>query len=791
MIALPASAQSFMRMASGPAGAIIQSVSTEEAIYAIVIQADATYALQSWNGVVWSDPLAIEILPKHGSNPEGEFTVTGFSYMSGDFFISGNYLINTSGLDGNLIVHFDGVNWKDISSDAIRQSKELSHLIVYNDSIYVLGKFRSSENANLFVWNQTEWLSRGTLLTKNEQTDRINDAIVWKNRLYVSGEFSKTGHDTKYSLAEYSNGRWSASALPPFIGQTHQFALWKGNLLLTGSPNSGSDLVKFNDGSGWSTLDAGLSDFKMLVPGTIAAAGDILLMTGEFERINTGSRTKLLYYRNGSWKSGDWSLTADHLQALAFEQDLYLMGSWTFRDIVHAGKFLPGHSVLAGRVFLDLNGNCSKESMEQFLPFTRLVLQPGNVSIYTDVEGYFEVPVPSGDHSIESDEDGIYVSCQPSIEFKVQAGDRIFEPAIGLKPNLNGVDLSVDFVSQSGWSIPQLGGTIWKFCVENRGFKRSGGEKFELSLPDWMSATDFSILPQEVDGKFIWELGALEHDSILCITCKVGSGGGRLGEKGAMTYRILGEGGSDVDPSNNSGSILFEATEQPEPINKQLAEGVIITDVSDLHYHIGVQNIVGRNVNRLMIRDTLDADLYITGIHEYASFPSDLKVDYLPMNNGNYRYILTWHSKADYVMVDSATDDQASREFVQFRVALADGFLEGGTRICNQAEVFLGNSEPLYTNEVCNVVSGVGFRPVFDGEHLPVRLYPIPAEEILNLKNLGTKPLEVRILDLTGRAVMRPVHLAVGQTESIQLKLRSGLYLVQVPGYGSIKLMVD
>lgn len=781
--------QTFLRMGEGPAGKVISRYSEGNTLHVVVALTNGDYALQRWEGQSWSEPEHIDILPKHGSNPDGEFTVTDMAVVSGAVYICGNYLINTSGLDGNIAVRGRGGNWDDISSEAIRQSKELLEIVVHRDSVHLLGKFRSSENTNMFLWDGNTWTKRGGLITRNDQTDRINDAIVWKGKLLVSGEFSKPGHDTKYSLAEFSDGNWTPAALPPFIGQTYQFADWDGKLILTGKPNSGSDFVKYNSGNGWSTLDEGLADIRMLSIESISASGDILILSGQFEKISTGLQSRFMYYVNGSWNFGEWPITAGSLKCSKVDGKLCMLGDYTYMDIQNAGFFMPDYSVLSGRLYLDLDANCAKDPLDAPLPYTKLILTPGDVPIYTDRYGYFEIPVSVGTYTLRTDVDPIYKSCMEPLQLTIDKAERLHAGNIGLKPELQSVDVQVDLIGNNGWQVPVTGSTILKLCLKNRGFKESNGGKLELTLPDWMDASEFTLTPIVQDGKYVWDIGNLKHDSSLCITCKVGSGNARRGERGDISFAYTANGTSDVDPSNNAGTILFEASDVPGPINKQLAERVIPESAENLHYHIGVQNIVGREVNRLQIRDTLDADLYITGIHEYASFPSDLKVDYLPWANGNYRYILTWNSKPGYDLADSGSNQEASKVFVQFRVQLAEGYLDGGTVVCNQAEVFLGNSEPLYTNEVCNTVSGLGFGNA-DFNELPLRIYPVPVGEILNLENRSTESIEFLIKDITGREVISRRQVVAGEMISLHIRLKAGIYFVEIPGYGAQKLTV-
>lgn len=791
LLSIFASAQSLYQVGDHDMDHVVASDRQGNTLYVVSVDADRDYRVMSWDGLNWTDLGEVSSLPLHGSNPDGEFRLTDIKVMGQEIFVCGNYIINTSGTDANVVAHFDGNSWSDISNNIIRNSEELTELVVLNSAVHVIGKFRVGTPYNVLKWNGTSWDDQGDLLLKDHNSDFISDVDVIDGKLQAAGKFTKAGLTSTYTTAVLTNGTWSPAEVPGYVTEAYLMTEWNGDMVLAGKANISGDHVKVLRQSGWENISSGLNAYDVQEKWDILALADKLYLTGLFISNSSGDTSNVLIFSNGSWIDPNWKRMGNHIDLAHNNRDVFVLGDINSKGVSGIALLGSGEYLISGSVFLDANSNCSRESDEKGIAFSYVELNPGGHIFRTDRYGRFEIPALKGDYTISAGMNPLYGSqCDNTYEVTLDEKGRYEVGHIGLTPKENVVDLDVGIISTNGWTISKISENSIKLKVHNGGNATLANGKLKLQIPSWMQIS-WNIEPQEEDGYLVWNITNLEADSIFCVEATISVPNVDYGTTGRFIWDIeLEKSDADVDPRNDTGNIEFEVAEHEGPIFKQISEKEVTTNAKSVSYHIGVQNVSGRTVNDFWLRDTLDEDLYITFVREYASFPSELKQTYIPLDNGNYQYIFTWIASESFQLMDSGVNMEASKAFVQVELSLADGFLQKDDQICNQAEVFFDNLEPLYTNLVCRSVSNVSVEPVGQRD-LPVIAYPNPNHGELSLYNSSNGEIVLDLADIHGRTVAQPIALKPGERRTVQLDLGAGVYFLKATSYGSMKLFVE
>ena len=783
-----AQAQSLYQLDINSPGEIVQSVVEGRSLTIVSIDDNRNYYLQKWNGVKWSNAQKVSGLPKHGTNPDGEFELTDLIVHQGAYFLCGNYTINTSGQDLNIVVSNISGDWKDLSDLVIRRSTVLHGFVELNDELFLVGKFRKGRNFNLLKFSGSEWISHGDLLTKNLESDFISDFRVDNGKIMIAGKFTVADLQSSYAIGELNEGKWVRNSLPPFIGEAYRFGNWNNDLVVIGKPHVQNDFIKVRESGNWMSLENGFEKFEVVSLGDIGSFRGKLFVSGEFIRKSDQTTHAIIFYSGSTWETLDWGLNQYNLDFSNTREEFFLHGSFVHAGLKNIARIGDGEALLTGTIFSDLNRDCQQQANEGGIANALIELIPGGHKFITDHLGRFQIPVSKGSYTIKVLESGLYqASCYDEIQESVTENKRYESGLIGISKREDVIDIDVDMVSQNGWTISKSANEII-FCITNKGTAILKNGKFRVSIPSWLDVS-WSKAPSTDSKGLYWDLTNMVPDSVHCFTAYASNGSAVNGDKGAIGYSLSDLSQTDVNDWNNNSEVIFSAGEDTQPIFKQLGLETITNKTDKLNYHIGAQNVSGKTRGDIWIRDTLDEELYILRVREYASFPSVLKQDYIPLDNDNYQYVFTWIADESFVLSDSAQDVNNSKAFVQFELQLAAGYLNGDEEICNQAEVFFDNLEPLLTNEVCHEVIKIGMGPVLGLEDV-FSIYPQPNSGKFKIENPTSEAAEFEVFNLQGIQIGSPFSVNPASIKQVEIKCQPGIYILRSNGYSAMRLLI-
>tara|TARA_R110002072_G_scaffold42064_12_gene118081 strand:- start:15147 stop:16475 length:1329 start_codon:yes stop_codon:yes gene_type:complete len=152
--------------------------------------------IASWDGTSWT--ALGDGIQRNAGFAQG-FRMATFDDGNGmALYVAGSFNIINGSQSVNNIAKWDGKTWSDVGGGF---NSAVRHLTVWNDTLYAMGNFDSSNGVNvgqIAKWDGTQWVSAGS-----EVDDNVYDAIA-----YDTGEGSSLifGGTFENSVAGTSNG---------------------------------------------------------------------------------------------------------------------------------------------------------------------------------------------------------------------------------------------------------------------------------------------------------------------------------------------------------------------------------------------------------------------------------------------------------------------------------------------------------------------------------------------------------------------------------------------------------
>lgn len=234
----------------------------------------------------------------------------------------------------------------------------------------------------------------------------------------------------------------------------------------------------------------------------------------------------------------------------------------------------------------------------------------------------------------------------------------------------------------------------------------------------------------------------------------------------------------DCDSSNNHYHYSELVTSSQDPNEKEVEPaGAITEDDSVLTYTIHFQNTGTDTTWFIIVKDTLSAGLDVASIRNIAS--SHTYTEFNVSGPG----ILTWVFNPIF-LVDSATNESASKGFVKFSVNKKKN-LPVGTSISNRASIVFDYNQPLLTNTVADTLAEPNFIFELRGmERVTVSAAPNPFSSTTTITVDGLKEkFDFSLFDVTGRMLKSISSIETKQFELNRGTLPAGVYFYKLSTY--------
>ncbi|MFT5513100.1 MAG: hypothetical protein ACI8SE_001500 [Bacteroidia bacterium] len=760
-------------------------------LFVFEITNSAEYKLHQFDGFTYSDLGLIPNIPNHGDSNKENFKIVDARQFDGKLYVLGHDFGPQKSTSPTRILTWDGSKWSDITTTKVREAYSATKLIEFKGNLCILGIFKT--DGILYLDNEN-WIGLGSRLGTNTSEDYVLDAETYLGRIYATGEFTRPLLGQRYNTAVFENNEWRPMVTPPFIGKSKQFTIIKGELILTGEANVEYDYIKAFDGIGWTNISVGLDDVFVTEFWDVAGTEDILCLTGIFENKQTGAIFNYLTKDADGWHFGEQQFTTDKIHLCENGGQVYAYGEFDYPGVQAIGEIGYHSAIVSGKVYFDENDNCIQDVNEPGLSLAKVILNPGNLVTFADENGLYEFPVSPGSYTITF-EPGLKneYGCGRLVSLSVGANVNYEVPGLNAVERPNVVDLELSSQLSNGWKLIKGQYNELQLNAFNNGSVTINGATLQLKMGDWWDNVTITPTPSSVSNdEYVWNISELEKGETFTIRIS-GKIKAELSEFNDFCF--TGEVSlpqKDVSTKSNREAAQLTTVDEIDPITKQVDCGAWYSSVTDkISYQIRFENEANEIINNVTVLDTFDSELITTYVWDYTDIgPStqhDVKMIKVP-GKEEWRLVFTWMSTdAKLAPAGDANGRDVGYATVKFR--LHDLSKEKGVELCNRAQVKFGNNEPLYTNTVCSKATSLNI----PGIPVPSQLqfYPNPADQFLALSNESSDERTIDILNQLGQVVKTFTILPFEETEIDISAISSGVYMVNILGFETQKLVIQ
>jgi hypothetical protein len=453
---------------------------------------------------------------------------------------------------------------------------------------------------------------------------------------------------------------------------------------------------------------------------------------------------------------------------------------------------------LTGRVYADINTNCSIDSAENFIPNAQIKLSQAGAYVamaWTDPYGYYFFDVPAGNYTIEVLPSASYsVTCAGSLahttvvtgtainteDFAVSCNSNdliangIFVSGIAFFPGqTNTMYLNVSNANQECNTAPLPG----QIMIVLDPLTSYAGPAPSFPAPDVISGDTLIWNVSDVNNiAYYNNYAAFQYTTDVTATSS---------DSVNFTLIITPITG-DADPGNNIYTRTFIVGNSYDPNNKLVqptgsgVQGFIPASTGKLEYTINFQNTGTAQAFNIYVLDTLDGDVDIASL-EVLSSSHPQTTTLLPGNVLKFNF-------SNIMLADSSSNEAGSHGFVKYSVA-PDAGLSPGTEIKNTAFIYFDFNSPVVTNTALNTIEFPMGIP--EDHNYQLAVFPNPAgnKTTIMFEDNSSQNIVVEIMNISGQKVFSEelTNFNGKYNRAIDLgQQASGVYLLQITTNSSV-----
>jgi uncharacterized repeat protein (TIGR01451 family) len=450
---------------------------------------------------------------------------------------------------------------------------------------------------------------------------------------------------------------------------------------------------------------------------------------------------------------------------------------------------------LTGFVYIDANGNCTKDVGEQGLPNQSVKLTQGSTVYWawTDGSGYYSFNEPTGTYTVEiPTSSGYSISCSNSQPHSVTltTGSPIEE---NYAVNCNGFDLSVSNILFMDTLFPGDQIIIAPYVGLNNSWCNFSGTPGQVMMvlnplliyngPAYGTPTPTVSIASTGDT-LKWNVADIQSLEINYFNFAVYvtiSTFAQLGDSACVTTIVLPTTG-DVNPVNNIFTRCVEIGVSCDPNMKEVSPQGIgtsgnIPPTSDyLTFTVYFQNTGTASAHNIYVVDSLSNNLDISTLEIVASSHL-MNKSFLPGNVLRFDF-------TNIMLPDSTSNEPLSHGSVTYKIKIKQNLPEG-TQIKNTAYIYFDFNAPVITNTTLNTIATPQNIVEEKVALNAISIYPNPTSDILNISTSfeENENISVKITDVTGKIIHSEIISVSKGLYVHPLKLKGiadGIYVVNI-----------
>jgi hypothetical protein len=678
---------------------------------------------------------------------------------------------------------WNGEKW--ITDNSVVKSKNdgIVAMTVFDDKLVVAGKFLDVINGNIvnniaiYDGSKGQWGFLGSSNTSQGSDGAIKALQVLGNRLYIAGDFQNFAGTFTGNIAYYtgSNQTWGGIG-SPFADKVDQLAVFADKLAALGFSSDKPEIREF-DGN-WSTA-LRLDTFTKAAFTTIAGSGSTLLIGGEF--LYNGNGSSVLGYENGKFKTtGNRILGTFALGQRGSEA--FIWGDFTEQNtgLKRICKVENNAGDIAGLVFYDKNQNCLNDASD--LPLVMKTVRFTSIKsgkmwfAVTDDKGKFAAALPEDDYNIQVFAGRHWVnSCPGNFASAVKKGEySMVYLSQYMAPNVNDVEVKTNVIV-SGAIKPgdEVKGVI---TLKNTGNTVINGPTLHLVHDPRLTMFSADSTPDNYSGtEAIWSITRFEPGSSRSIpfTFKIPADA-QISDRFPVYLRTGSTfTAADAFKGDNTDTLQLKLMENGNAaVTKSSLKGDDVDyRVRELTYHVNFTNTSKSFVKRLVMLDTVDANLPMSRVVITNLYPADAMVR---TEKGNI--LVVEFPNANLAALES--NPASASGFITYKIELTSD-LKTGQYFYNRANGDFDSRWKASSNMV-TVLAKNSFTAVNRIVVNPVKLWPNPVTDRLNIVFPNHTKGMAEIRDNSGKILLSKA--ITGQLIQWDVSvLKPGMYFLKTP----------
>jgi ELWxxDGT repeat protein len=449
------------------------------------------------------------------------------------------------------------------------------------------------------------------------------------------------------------------------------------------------------------------------------------------------------------------------------EDDVHGMELWKIRNL---------SNVISGKVYFDQNADGQLQDHEPGLWNQRVVIEPGNIILYTN---------QSGEYYLEADSTTYTITVEVSDDWQISSKNHPYTLTIpgtaqahfGLSATTARQELRMS-LTQTGRSRCGSEVQYW-LAYHNNGNVPINGQ---LSLQPDASVTYLQSIPTPDAGTpqlLSWSIQDLAPGKIEKVMLKFKMPGfDAIGD----TIRFYSQA------SISDAEIILKDTLQQvitcsyDPNDKEvfpagIGEEHLTLKGSWLDYTIRFQNTGTDTAFNVVLRDTLDLNLdsktfeILSNSHTMQARLKEMALE--------FRF-------ANILLPDSIVDEPGSHGFVRYRIKAKTGIAEK-TVVENKAYIHFDSNPPIVTNTNLNtLVSTLPQREVtgLQEDQQKLQLFPNPTGSSIHIQSQSPFR-EVRVYNSLGQLQVLRQYKTASTLQNLDLShIPAGLYIISIQASG-------
>ncbi len=252
----------------------------------------------------------------------------------GELYVTGQF-DEIGCIPANNIARWNGTSWKALEGGLTGGSDPFGQaLAVYNDELYVGGEFTKAGNidvSNIAKWNGTAWSAVGTI-----ESGSVRELQVYKAKLYAGGFFTEVNGAAIRHIAAYDGSNWTALGSLSELelkrtGIVKDMAVYKEILYISGEFTQNnedvSELITW-DGSQFSDFGRAFTHFQGNEIRELAVVNGILYIGGAFRNVVASQANNILQWDGQRWGIMSEGISGNVNSIESFNNKMYIGGDF-------------------------------------------------------------------------------------------------------------------------------------------------------------------------------------------------------------------------------------------------------------------------------------------------------------------------------------------------------------------------------------------------------------------------------------------------------------------------------